>query len=222
MNYKNIRFHSVEDSINLITKYQEKTYNIIEKIFKDTPRYDKIKEVFDTLDDKYFMAPASGKLDYHCAWPGGLAQHTLNVVRHAISLSKTLCPGMYSLENVVFSALFHDLGKVGDGNEPYFVPELDSYWREKRGTYYGHNNNIVQMQHSERSLSLLAKFGVPIEDIEWQAIHRHDGFYTESNRDVLRHHREELLSYIMHVADCWSCKKEKHDLVNGTIRPTCM
>jgi len=222
MSYKNIRFHSVDESIELIASWQTKIYDIVEKVFKDDERYNKIKHVLDTLDDKFFFAPASGKLDYHCAWPGGLAQHTLNVITYAVKLSKVMCPDRYSLKTIIFSALFHDLGKIGDGESPYFMPETEAYWREKRGTFYTHNDKLVNMNHSERSLSLLAKFGVPISDHEWQAIHRHDGYYIDSNKDVLRGHREEHLSYVMHVADCWSCKKEKHELMEGIIRPTCM
>ena len=223
MSYKNIKFHSVEESIQLISTWQTKIYEIIDRVFKDSDqRYDKIVDTFKLLDDKFFFAPASGKLDYHCAWPGGLAQHTLNVITNAIKLSKAMCPDRYSLQTIVFSALFHDLGKVGNGEIPYFVPETESYWREKRGSYYNHNEELVNMNHSERSLWLLAKFGIPVSAEEWQAIHRHDGYYVDSNKDVLRGHREEHLSYIIHVADCWSCKKEKYELTKGIILPTCM
>ena len=70
------------------------------------------------LEDTYVMAPASGKSWYHNAFAGGYVDHVNRVVQYAVKQSK-LYEEMggtvdYSEEELVFSALFHDLGKIGD------------------------------------------------------------------------------------------------------------
>jgi predicted HD phosphohydrolase len=48
----------------------------------------------------------------------------------------------FTKQELIFAALHHDLGKLGDPDEgPYYVNQ-DSDWHRKRGELYTHNENL--------------------------------------------------------------------------------
>jgi hypothetical protein len=68
---------------------------------------DKLIEFLETSD--FYTAPCSTK--FHLACPGGLAQHTINVIKAATDLnSKYEFP--CSVESVIIAAIGHDLCKI--------------------------------------------------------------------------------------------------------------
>jgi hypothetical protein len=73
------------------------------------------------------MMPASHKKEYHNAFPGGYVDHVLRVIDCAIKLNDVWAEmgvdtSTYTKEELVFSALNHDLGKMGDfENEAYII-----------------------------------------------------------------------------------------------------
>ena len=73
-------------------------------------RREGIEDLINFLDTSdFYSAPCSTK--FHLAQPGGLAQHTLNVITCATEINKKYeypCPA----ESVVIAALGHDLCKV--------------------------------------------------------------------------------------------------------------
>lgn len=73
-------------------------------------------------DSDFFEAPASTK--YHGAYPGGLAQHSLNVYHELCRLiessDKLGCPvRQYSMESIAIVSLLHDVCKA-----QFYVPEF--------------------------------------------------------------------------------------------------
>ena len=65
------------------------------------------------------MMPAAHKREYHNAFPGGYVDHVLRVVECALKLNDVwvemgVDTSTYTKEELVFSALNHDLGKIGD------------------------------------------------------------------------------------------------------------
>lgn len=71
------------------------------------------------LVQKFKSAPAS--VSYHCAWVGGLLEHTLNVARACDSISK-LYPDL-DRDLLLASAALHDIGKVGCYNVSTTITE---------------------------------------------------------------------------------------------------
>lgn len=94
------------------------------------PGIDKLIEFLNTSD--FFTAPCSTQ--YHLAYPGGLAEHSLNVFRtlsdkcdYFSSLTSIDFP-IVPLETIIICALGHDLCKVNyyqEGGEPATGRQLD-------------------------------------------------------------------------------------------------
>jgi hypothetical protein len=162
--------------------------------------------MFRKIGERLAAAPASAKVHYHNCFPGGLIEHSLRVYNNLNYLSKKFLPGV-SENSLAIVALFHDLGKVGDLEQDYFLPQ-DNEWRNQNlGEYYIHNPNLLFMDTAQRSIWLLNTFGVPLTQEEYQAILIHDGQYIEANKRYS--HKECMLALLLHQADMIACKQEQ-------------
>jgi hypothetical protein len=153
----------------------------------------------------FFTAPASAREEYHSCYPGGLADHSLNVVENLLKIAGVYAPD-YTREQLEFVGLFHDVGKSGNGEADLYVPN-PSDWHRSKGMLYKYNDAIWHMPHSERSIYLLTQFGVPMNEEEFIAIRIHDGQYEESNKQFAM--KEPRLAILLHWADVWSDRIEK-------------
>ncbi len=61
----------------------------------------------------------------------------------------------YTKEELVFSALNHDLGKMGDEHNDAYIPQDDQWRRDKLGEDYKFNDRLEFMSVPDRSLHLL-------------------------------------------------------------------
>jgi len=187
----------------------EKNIERVQKLIKTFPddRYDRVQHMMDTkIGEYYFTAPASSRESHHCAWPGGLVEHSLNVVASLWRLAKDLCPDRWPKHKLAFVGLFHDLGKVGDGEVERYVPH-PSQWHRERGNIYEINPEMPFMEHADGSIYILQKYGVTLDFDEYVAIRTHDGQYHPNNTSYKM--REPDLSLLLHWSDMWSCKQEK-------------
>jgi len=145
-------------------------------------------DLYDYFNDELMLMPASGKEYFHSCYPGGYVVHVLNVIKNSIKLSN-LWKEAGSINNftekeLIFCALNHDLGKVGDKNNKYYVEHNDQ-WRKQRGELYKVNEDLTYMEVADRSLFLLQEFGVPYNQNEFIAIKVHDGLYNDGNKSYL-------------------------------------
>lgn len=179
-------------------------------------RAEQLKAMYEHLQDELLIAPASGKTYFHNAFPGGYLDHILRVTETALKLA-SLYKGMegdinFTKQELIFAALHHDLGKLGNPDEgPYYV-EQDSDWHRKRGELYKQNENIQYMKAPERGLFLLQKFGIQITQTEWLGIKLSDGIYDEGSKSYLINYApyamKTNLPYIIHWADHISSRVE--------------
>lgn len=190
-----------------IRKNEKLVFKLIEKNFSE-PRK---KLVMDMLrsptGEEYFLAPASSKVSFHDCFVGGLCYHSLNVLQNLRKLADVMAPGEFSDETLIFVSLFHDLGKVGDGVEPYYVPNPSDWHREKLGKLYEINQKCVMMPTSERGLYLLQRHGIPVTADEYLAVRLNDGAYPPENKPYSMH--EPRLALLLHWADRWDAGAEK-------------
>lgn len=172
-------------------------------------RKDEINKMVDYFEDRLFTCPASSNVRYHCAFPGGLLNHSLRVCGNALKLAKTF-DFEIEQESIILSSLFHDFGKIGSLEEPLYVPQTSSYWRE-RGKPYEWNYNIQYFPDAHRCVWLFQHFGIKLSQEEWLAIVLNNGCSVEENRVYML--KEPNLAVIVHMADYLSCKYEKeHNL----------
>lgn len=167
-------------------------------------RKDPIKRMLDAFDERACVAPASTRLEYHNAFPGGLIDHSLRVLEHAIDIVTALKVKVPK-ESIIISTLFHDWGKVGNKDVDYYIKQ-SSDWHRKRGQMYTGNPSI-SMPNAQLSVFNLHQFGISLSEEEYLAILLNDGQYAEINRPYAM--KEPKLSLIVHWADRWSTQAEK-------------
>ena len=182
-----------------------------------TDRKDQVKEMLKHMEDNYVMAPASGKTWYHNAFAGGYVDHVNRVVQFAIK-QKDLYESMGGLidftdEQLVFAALFHDLGKMGDGDAPNYIPQTDKWRQDKLSEMYTYNPDLQFMLIPDRSLFILQKFGIKVDQKEFLGIRCHDGVFDDANKayffsNVESSRQKTSLISILHTADFLASKVE--------------
>ena len=152
-----------------------------------SPRKEKLLEFYEQYKDRLILMPAAHKKEYHNAFPGGYIEHVNRVVDCALKLNN-LWGEMgadlttYTVEELVFSAINHDLGKMGDETNESYVPQTDQWRRDKLGEDYMFNNKVAFASVPDRGLYLLQSHGVQYSFNEMIAIQTHDGLYDEGNK----------------------------------------
>ena len=169
-------------------------------------RSEAAKAMVDALSSRLALCPASAKERFHDAFPGGLIEHSLNVYKLAQNLNKSLGANLDDV-SLRIACLFHDLGKVGDLTDDYYLPQDNDWRRDNLGEIYTVNWDMQKMPHSDRSLWLLQHFGITLTLDEWIAIKIHDGQYADMNEYYSM--SEPTLALIVHMADRMSVQVEK-------------
>jgi len=125
----------------------------------------------DENAERVMLAPASTRLDYVCAYQGGLVEHSLRVLsfmakaRNAYGLGEAL-----PVSSVVLVSLFHDIGKIGSKTKDYYL-DNDSQWhRDKLGVMFNVAERFQHIPVSQLSLMHLTENGVQLDMDEWYAI----------------------------------------------------
>lgn len=197
------------ETTNAVDQFQ-KLLEIAKTNFKPE-RYEKLEKLYEHFADRILVAPASGKVHFHNAYPGGYLDHVHNVIAAIMQVSKAMkvmnAQIDFTREEAIFSAMHHDLGKLGDLNEPYYIPQGSDWHRENRGELYVHNPKLPWMTVTDRALYLLQHFDVPVSDKEWKAIKASDGLYEEGNKSYFisyaypPHPFHTNLLYALHWSD---------------------
>ena len=182
-------------------------------------RLEKLNKMYDYFEDRMVVAPASGRAHFHNAMVGGYVEHILHVVNNAQELrdlwEKNGATINFTNEELVFAALHHDLGKVGDleGNDYYIVQDND--WRVKNmGEIYTHNTDIsTYMTVTDRSLFILQHYGIEMSEWEYLGLMLTDGLYEDANEKYLKGYNpawklKSNIAYILHQADMMATHTE--------------
>lgn len=179
-------------------------------------RWSKLQEFYTANEQRFAFMPASSKLSFHSAFPGGHISHTLRVLDTATKLmnlwAEMGASQDFTEEELIFVALNHDIGKFGTVDAETFVDQ-DSDWHKKQGEVYKHNPALAFMKDYDRSLYLLQELGVKLSENEYLAIKLQSGLYEESNKSYFIAYKEEFklrsnLPYIIHQADAMSARIE--------------
>ena len=178
-----------------------------EDLFGD--RYKPIHNMLDTLEDRLILTPASAKRDFHNAFPGGLVEHSLRVIRNSLKYAKAFgwLNTSVKIDSIILAAAFHDLGKLGDELNDYYVPQTDGWRVEKLGEVYEYNRKLQYTTVPLRGVYLCQHFGVKLTHDEMLAIILNDGFVLEENKKFCL--KEPLLAHIIMTADYVSTLQEK-------------
>ena len=181
-------------------------------------RKQKLLDLYKKYEERIVMMPASHKKEYHNAFPGGYVDHVNRVVECSLKLNQVwvemeVDDSTYTIEELVFSAINHDLGKIGDENYESYIPQDDKWRKEKLGEDYKFNDKLPFASVPDRGLFLLQSHGVQYTFNEMVAIQTHDGLYDDSNKKYLMSYIPESkprtsLPYILHQADLMASRIE--------------
>ena len=192
-------------SENKLNAVIESYLGLIESIKNPTVKVG-LNNLMEVMGERLFEAPASHNLAYHNCCIGGLAEHSLRVYGNLKKLSSQFAPDL-SEDSMILVALFHDLGKVGSMEEPYYITQTNDWARDNRGDHWMHNPKLEFLGGAQRSLRVLGQFGVPTTELEYKAILIHDGQYIPENKPYS--HKEGKLGLLLHQADMLACTVEK-------------
>ena len=187
-------------------------------LYISEPRREKLKSFYEQYSERIMLMPAAHKKEYHNAFPGGYVEHVLRVIRCAIKQaelwgSEGADMDTFTTEELVFSALNHDLGKMGSEDEDSYIPQTDNWRREKLGEDYMFNTKVPFASVPDRGLFLLQSHGIQYTFNEMIAIQTHDGLYDEGNKKYLFSFSPEQkprtsLPFILHQADLMAARIE--------------
>jgi hypothetical protein len=183
-----------------------------------SPRKEKLLDFYNQYADRLMLMPAAHKKEYHNAFPGGYVEHVIRVVRcalkqHQLWADEGVDTSTYTIEELVFAAINHDLGKMGDEQHESYIPQTDEWRRNKLGEDYMHNDKIAFASVPDRGLYLLQSHGVQYTFNEMVGIQTHDGLYDEANKKYFMGFTPEVkprtsLPYILHFADMMAARIE--------------
>jgi hypothetical protein len=182
------------------------------------PRHSQLKEFYNKYQERIIMMPASYKKEYHNAFPGGYVDHVVRVIDCALKVNEVwkemgVDQSTYTTEELVFSALNHDLGKIGDENHESYLPQTDQWRKDKLGEDYMFNDALAFASVPDRSLFLLQQNNIQYTFNEMVAIQTHDGIYDEGNKKYLMTFNpaqkpRTSLPFIIHQADLMASRIE--------------
>lgn len=115
----------------------------------------------------FFTAPASTK--YHAAYEGGLFDHSFEVTRQLVKLTKKLGLKWDRLESPYIVAMYHDLCKCDD-----YVVDIET-------GKYTHNPDMIIPGHADKSIIMLGKY-MTLTDEEIACIRWHMGAYETDTK----------------------------------------
>ena len=186
-----------------------KLIQLIEDTF-ERDRLRKLKTMYTYFEDRMSIAPASGKAHYHNAMVGGYVEHVLHVTDCALQIKKLWESNgaeiNFTDEELIFAAMHHDLGKVGDLDEDYYIPQDSEWHRKNQGSIFKHNPKLQYMSVTDRSLFLLQHFGIPMSEWEYIGLRLTDGMYEDANKTYYMNYNPDWslrsnIAYILHQAD---------------------
>jgi hypothetical protein len=199
----------------------QKNWNVLLgyiEVYIESPRKEKLLDFYNKYSERLMLMPAAYKKEYHSAFPGGYVDHVIRVIVGATDLysiwkKNGADTDTFTFEELIFSALNHDLGKMGDEENESYIPQTDAWRRDKLGEDYTFNTKLSFASVPDRSLFLLMSHDIKYTFNEMIAIQTHDGLYDEANKKYLmgymvEHKPRTSLPFILHQADLMAARIE--------------
>ncbi len=181
-------------------------------------RGEQLTNFYKRYEERIILMPAAHKKEYHSAFPGGYVDHVNRVVRCALKQyelwkEEGADVSTFTLEELVFSAINHDLGKMGDKDHEAYIPQTDQWRKDKLGEDYMFNKKLAFASVPDRTLFLLQQHDITYSFNEMVAIQTHDGLYDAANEKYLKGYMPEqrprtALPFILHQADMLAARVE--------------
>ena len=182
---------------------------------------DNIMKLYDHFEDRIIDAPASSKPNYHNCFAGGYLDHVVRIIDTGLAMKRNFeslnVKVTASDADIILACMFHDLGKLGDLDNPYYILQTDQWRRDKLNEWYTWNPDLEPMSVTDRALWLLQHFEIKVSAEVWKAIKLSDGMFDEGNQSLYKRPdtNRNILHYIVHFADWMSTVAEKQHWMQG-------
>ena len=208
----------------------QENWNKLIELVKDTfeeesERREKLLKMYHYFEERMCLAPASGKEHFHNAYAGGYVEHVLHVTDLAQQIyslweKNGATVDNFTVEEVIFAALHHDLGKVGNLAEDNYIHNDSDWHRKNQGMIYKHNPRIEYMTITDRAIWILQHFGIKMTENEYLGLRLTDGLYEEANKTYYMNWSKDNqlksnIAYILHQADLMATKIEYDEWQRG-------
>ena len=190
-------------------------------------RLEKLLKMYDYFEERMCLAPASGKEHFHNAHAGGYVEHVLHITDLVVQIYDLWGKNGATIDNfdkeeLIFAALHHDLGKVGDLSEDYYTPNDSDWHRKNQGLIYKHNGKLQYMTVTDRAIWLLQHFGIQMTENEYLGLRLTDGLYEEANKGYLMSYSDDFqlktnLPIILHQGDMMASRLEYEEWKFGYV-----
>ena len=200
----------------------DKFIAVIKKYFKGE-RLEQLLHMYSEseLGGNLTVSPASGNVGYHNAYEGGYLDHIFNVTKNALKMKEMFIASGgvqdFTDEELIFTALHHDLGKLGTKEELHYIPNDNKWAIENKGDIYKRNPKNQYMTLTDRTFFTLQQYGVVVNENEYFGIKLTDGMYDEDNQKYLKTFNKDnvlksSIAKIMHWADHMSTVIERQNV----------
>lgn len=205
---------SSEEILSNFNRFTEIVHTVFES------RADNIMNMYSELGENIVIAPASSYEHFHNAIPGGYFDHILRVMNNATELYNVwknagTDVSNFTLEELTFAALHHDLGKLGYAgvDNRRYIENTSSWHYENMGRCYEINEAIPHMEVADLALFMLQKYHIPVSLNETLGIKLADGLYDPAAKSYYMggKHNTKLrthLPIILHHADMMATQYE--------------
>ena len=186
----------------------DRTIDVIKEVDSEHP----LLPFLDRMGERYALCPASTRKDYYSAFPGGLAFHNLHMWFWMKKFAEIIAPGQFFENELLSVSVLHEIGKLGDFDNEYYLPK-ESDWHRERGMYYEVNPKIQFMRIPDRSLFLAqdmySERGKSLSQDEYLAVLLHEVAEITGRREEGYHYRLPQLATITQFAYRYSTQLEK-------------
>ncbi len=175
------------------------------------------KLIAKLVNSDFFYAPSSTK--YHCAYEGGLCEHSLNVYKNFLAITKdrdNLDECCYNETTVKIVTLLHDISKMNvyertSKNEKMYCPDGDKYdalgkfkWVTTMG--WGLKQDRFTYGSHEMTSEYITRQFIPLTLDESVAIlHHMGGMHFDCAQDNIGEiFSQYQLAMLLHTADMMS------------------
>ena len=164
------------------------------------------------LNSNFFTSPASTR--YHCAYEGGLCEHSINVYKRLLQNAKTNYGENYesviSNETIAIVSLLHDLCKIDFYKTDYRNVKENGVWVQK--PYYVKEEGLPY-GHGEKSVYIINGF-IRLTREEALAINWHMGGFDArvkgGDGSISEAYAKYPLTVLLHVSDLEATYLDEH------------
>jgi hypothetical protein len=173
-----------------------------------------LKEFFGVRELTLSSSPYSIKQGGVGAYPGGWIVTVNKMIECALVLNKVWerfdSEVKYSPEELVFSAIMCEIGKLGTNDQPFFLVNDNDWEVKNRGLLFKYNRVGYNMKYSDKALYILQENKIEISQNEYLAIKLYNSMRDEENSHYFNwdNKMDSNIAFVLNQA---------HTIVNNSI-----